>query len=155
MKQNRKYPEGLLVSKKFYSDIITRLDSIGSLSNTDHENAVKYVTCYLCGRPCEYEPAGVALIIVDLLRPELDRAVERSRRARQLGEKRRKRKEQGDSDNCLKAESFFSQKSMQVDGLPDVSDEEADKILPPMNRHQRRLLERLLKKKNRRDSKNR
>ena len=49
MKTNRRYPEGLLVSKKFYLEITSRIDS--TLSSPEHkeahDEALRLVNSYL------------------------------------------------------------------------------------------------------------
>lgn len=78
----------LPVSKKFYADILERIDSaLGHMCESKTE-AVRVVDVYLREGVVE-SGDGVAMIVFNMIRVELDRAMERSRRARERARARR------------------------------------------------------------------
>lgn len=150
MKAKRKYPANLLVSKKFYTDIIARLSTSLACDIIACAKAMAFVNSYLCGDWQAVVPQGVAGIAVNLLLPELDRALERSRRARARGK-------QQSSDTATAAapqnRSQSPQTSQAEDSAKTDNGTDAVAAMPPLNRHQRRLIEKLRRQKERRDAK--
>lgn len=125
MAQKKKFPEGLLVSKKFYSDIVSRVTA--AFAAPTHkpllDEALKLIDSYLCGEACDPGAASeMVRVVFTLLKPEFERAMARSLRARKAGAIRRR-------TNALIAIA----KGETVEPTPD---------LPLLNRRQRRALQR-------------
>ena len=81
----------LPVSRKFYSEICDRIRFSFSLNRPSLiEEAIATVDSYItCGaEPDEYTDPSV-LLMFNLLRPEIDKAIRRSQRAREISSKRK------------------------------------------------------------------
>lgn len=152
MKINRRYPEGLLVSKKFYLEITSRIDS--TLSSPEHmeahDEALRLVNSYLCGnKKCSAGTVSeIAEVAFNLLRPELDRAIARSARARKAARKRMKINflenliEQNSPARRLK--SVSDSEISDADQSEDRECDHEENLTPILNRRQRRALQREL-----------
>lgn len=152
MKTNRRYPEGLLVSKKFYLEITNRIDS--TLSSPEHkeahDEALRLVNSYLCGnkRCAAWIVSEIAEVAFSLLRPELDRAIARSARARKAARKRMKINflenliEQNSPARRLKSVSDSEISDADQSEIRECDHEE--NLTPMLNRRQRRALQREL-----------
>ena len=152
MKTNRRYPEGLLVSKKFYLEITSRIDS--TLSSPEHkeahDEALRLVNSYLCGnKKCSVGTVSeIAEVAFSLLRPELDRAIARSARARKAA---RKRMKINFLENLIAQDSPARRlKSVSDSEISDADQSEShrcddeENMTPMLNRRQRRALQREL-----------
>ena len=78
MAQKKKFPEGLLVSKKFYSDIVSRVTA--AFAAPTHkpllDEALKLIDSYLCGEACDPGAASeMVRVVFTLLKPEFERAM--------------------------------------------------------------------------------
>ena len=83
--------KNLPVSKKFYNDIISRITSTFADMNDGERclrGAVAMIDGYLAGDNPECADPMIKMVF-SLLRPEIDRAMARSLRARQRGRKRK------------------------------------------------------------------
>lgn len=82
--------KNLPVSVKVYSDLTSRITA--SLSSASASEAMRLLDSYLTGEP----PASddpMALVAFNMIRPEIDRAMTRSARARERAASRRRQKE--------------------------------------------------------------
>lgn len=149
MNPKRKYPQGLLVSRKFFNDIISRIRHALALEVKACEQAESYVCAYLCGQREAEKPCGLAAVVIDLLLPELDRAMKRSLRAREISRRRRG----GNASESRSASPSASTSLFARIGAETTAEAETAEPAIPMNRHQRRLLQRLMRKKELRDAK--
>ena len=81
----------MTVSKKFYVDIISRIESALSFAPGSAAEAVRLVDTYLLGgEAASADPC--AMLAFNMIRPELDKAMLRSRRARERAQLRKKAK---------------------------------------------------------------
>lgn len=78
----------LSVSKKFYSDISKRISSALSACEGSEVEAMRIVDAYLDGEVLTSDD-GMAVLAFNMIRVELDRAMTRSKRARERAEKRK------------------------------------------------------------------
>lgn len=84
--------KNLPVSVKVYSDLTTRISSSLSSAPASASEAMRLLDSYLTGEP----PASddlMALVAFNMIRPEIDRAMTRSARARERAASRRRQKE--------------------------------------------------------------
>lgn len=157
MRTNSRYPEELLVSRKFYSEIITRIET--TLSSTQHQEArdeaLGLVKSYLCGKKNRKIEAvsEIAGVVFNLLLSELDKAITRSARARKVARKRRKINfletliEQSSPAKRLQSKSAVN----NTETTPtNYQDEGYENQTPILNRRQRRALQRELDRQRRR-----
>ncbi len=82
----------LPVSRKFYSDIISRVNTALSHSPECAEDTKKIIDAYLAGKKPK-STDGMAMVAFNMIKDEIDRAVSRSRRARERAAARRLLKE--------------------------------------------------------------
>ncbi|MDE6187329.1 MAG: hypothetical protein K2G17_04265 [Duncaniella sp.] len=144
------------VSKKFYSDIQVRIaDAINAVgaSAEEHAEAVGAVDIYLgMGIEPSLNSLTVRLIFA-MLKPEIDRAIERSFKAR---ERARKRKEKSAGGRSEDAEGESEHENVEVQkediekimttALREVTGDED--VAFRMNRRQRRMFEKLRRREN-------
>ena len=81
----------MTVSKKFYADIMGRIESALSFAPGSAAEAVRLVDTYLLGGEAASDDP-CAMLAFNMIRPELDKAVIRSRRARERAQMRKKAK---------------------------------------------------------------
>lgn len=81
----------LPVSKKFYSDIVSRINAALSCSGRSAAEAIRLVDAFLCGDECDSSDAA-AMLAFRMIRDELVRAMSRSARARERAKERREAK---------------------------------------------------------------
>lgn len=80
--------EKLPVSRKFYADITLRINSTLAGLPDSAEEAQRLVSCHLHGENTGSSDS-LALVAFNMIRPEIDRAMERSRRARERAARRK------------------------------------------------------------------
>lgn len=78
----------LPVSKKFYSDTVSRINAALSFSVRSATEAIRLVDAFLCGDECDSSDAA-AMLAFRMIRDELVRAMGRSARARERAKERR------------------------------------------------------------------
>lgn len=127
----------LPVSKKVYADISDRLHS--SLPQQSATEAMRIVDAYLQGTPAD-SADSMALLAFNMIRVELDRAVTRSRRAR---ERAKARKAAGPAPKKLSPEEIISRLMSQLtpDDFEEVTgpnESPASPPLPPTRRQRRK-----------------
>ncbi len=123
----------LPVSKKVYSDITSRVNTTLSFAPTSAAEAMRLVDSYLAGFEAESsDPA--ATIAFSMIRPELDRAMSRSARARERARIRKAKLTASADDSCPVAPPAANN--------PEVSDGETDTVPVMISRRQRRAMER-------------
>ena len=129
----------LPVSKKFYSEICDRIRFSFSINRPSLiEEAIATVDSYITGgtEPDEYTDPSV-LLMFNLLRPEIDKAIRRSQRAREISSKRKQsaavstRKDSSDKPMDNNDDIALSETE------PTESEEEER---PLLNRRMRRLI---------------
>lgn len=87
----------LSVSKKVYSDVTDRINSSLSGFPASAREAMRVVDTYLAGGvPASSDP--LAMLAFNMIKVELDRAMERSARARERARARKMTRETADSD---------------------------------------------------------
>lgn len=119
----------LPVSGKFYSDISARISSSLSSYPRSAEEAMRIFHDYLKGlSPLSSDP--MALLAFNMVRTEIDRALERSKRARLRAMARRKKQ----SDTNSLSTNNLSSSSEKVTETPAIL---------PLSRRERRAAERL------------
>lgn len=91
-----KSPAILSVSKKFYADILTRVSVALSFSPSSVEEAMRIINAYLSGRLVGTDNQS-AMIAFNMIKPEIDRAMLRSQRARERARSRREMKTQNET----------------------------------------------------------
>lgn len=126
----------LPVSRKFYSDISGRISSSLSSSPRSAEEAMRIFRDYLDGKSPESSDP-MALLAFNMVRVEVDRALERSRRARMRAMSRRKEHPATEARNASGGKE-----------LPTAPEEETDaptKEIPLLSRRERRAAERRTK----------
>ncbi len=115
-KKIMKSPAILSVSKKFYADILTRVSVALSFSPSSVEEAMRIINAYLSGRLVGTDNQS-AMIAFNMIKPEIDRAMLRSQRARERAKSRREMKTQNETTAPVeKAE----QRAEPVSSLPQV-----------------------------------
>ena len=80
---------GLSVSRKVYADISARVSVALSASEESRSEAMRMVDSYLAGQEVSSDDA-LAMLAFNMIRDELDRAMARSRRARERAAARRR-----------------------------------------------------------------
>lgn len=144
------------VSKKFYSGIQVRIaDAINAVgaSAEEHAEAVGAVDIYL---GMGIEPSLNSLIvrlIFAMLKPEIDRAIERSFKARERARKRKEKSAGGRSEDAVKELAHENMEVRKEDiekimttALREVTGDED--VAFRMNRRQRRMFEKLRRREN-------
>lgn len=129
----------LPVSRKFYSEICDRIRFSFSMNRPSLiEEAISTVNSYItCGaEPAEYTDPSV-LLMFSLLRPEIDKAIRRSQRAREISSKRKQ-------STAVSTRKDRSDRPMDNNGdiaLPKTEPTEPEEEERPiLNRRMRRLI---------------
>ncbi len=114
------------VSRKFYAYISERVHSVASLSDGIRDAKVmQWIDDYTDKRPVSVALTEMETVVVTLLKPIIDQAVERSCRARQRAQRRKE----------MKREIVTCQQDVQSsDGVTTI----ADKSMTAVNRKQSR-----------------
>lgn len=114
------------VSRKFYAYIIERVHSVASLSDGIRDAKVmQWIDDYMYKRPVSVALTEMETVVITLLKPMIDQAVERSCRARQRAHRRKE----------MKHETVTCQQDVQSsDGVTTI----ADKSMTAVNRKQSR-----------------
>ncbi len=84
--------ETLPVSRKFYADITSRINSSLAGAKKSADEALRLVGCHMRGEKAVSADC-MAMLAFNMIRPEIDRAMERSRRARESAARRKKPEE--------------------------------------------------------------
>lgn len=126
------------VSQKVYNDITSRINSALSHSPASAAEALSLTDAYLAGtEPVTDDP--LALLAFNMIRAELDRAMERSRRARQRAACRKAKSVEAKPLTC--AEMIAS-----INEICEKATEEDGKPRRKLNRRERRELERQIRR---------
>lgn len=146
------------VSRNFYSDISSRVDE--SLRLSGHAEAVGETMAVIdrymvCGVIPDKDVANHVLLTFNLLRSEIDKALARSRRARErAAEKARKRGESRVSNVMVTGITENAETSGEGSALSDIvvepeeseNEPAGDDAFVPRNRRERRLYEQELRR---------
>ena len=89
--------KNLTVSRKVYADITSRINSALSHSAASATEAIRLVDAHIAGGDAVSDDA-TAMLAFNMIKPELDRAMVRSQRARERARARKAAKEAGTPD---------------------------------------------------------
>lgn len=131
--------KNLPVSKKFYAYISDRVKTTFIHSLASVSDTMNLIDSYLAGKIITCENVQ-ALVAFNMVRAELDRAMERSRRAKARAATRKSTKEENKSAHI--SDTHAINNSEEVPSQPEVTAEP----VYPMSRRERRAAERMRQK---------
>ncbi len=140
--------KNLSVSKKVYSDISERVNTALSAYESSAEEAMRIVDSYLDG---ETPVSGddIAMLAFNMVKVELDRAMVRSKRARERAQKRKTADKTAVSAAPSKTVAEMIEELGSLCKTAGDADSESDpgEFIAPLTRGERRAMERAMNRK--------
>lgn len=136
----------LPVSKKVYADITARVNTVLSFVPASVVEAIALVDSFLAGNADPVSSDSAAMIAFNMIKAELERAMERSSRARQRAHRR---KEVEKSDEIVSDEVVSVVETCRTTRQEDLHHGIAATPCSGLSRRERRAMERRKKSKRR------